>query len=45
MPWYMVFGRITYKIAGGTDKILPRDVKRVDVYVNGVYQRTLILNA
>ena len=38
-------GRITYKITGGTDKILPRDVKRVDVYVNGAYIRTLNLPA
>ena len=38
-------GRITYKISGGGDKILPRDVKRVDVYVNGVYKRTLNLPA
>ena len=38
-------GRITYKIAGGDDKILPRDVKRVNVYVNGVLQRTLNLPA
>ena len=38
-------GRITYKIAGGDDKILPRDVKRVNVYVNGILQRTLNLPA
>lgn len=38
-------GKITYKISNGGDKILPRDVKRVDVYVNGVYQRTLNLPA
>ncbi len=38
-------GRITYKIAPGADKILPRDVKRVEVYVNGVYIRTLNLPA
>ena len=38
-------GRITYKISGGSDKILPRDVKRVDVYVNGAYVRTLNLPA
>ena len=38
-------GKITYKIANGGDKILPRDVKRVDVYVNGVYHRTLNLPA
>ena len=38
-------GKITYKINGSGDKILPRDVKRVDVYVNGVFQRTLNLPA
>ena len=38
-------GRVTYKINGNTDKILPRDVKRVDVYVNGVFNRTLNLPA
>lgn len=38
-------GRITYKISNGSDKILPRDVKRVDVYVNGVFVRTLNLPA
>lgn len=38
-------GRVTYKISGGGDKILPRDVKRVDVYVNGILQRTLNLPA
>ena len=38
-------GRVTYKISGGGDKILPRDIKRVDVYVNGVYKRTLNLPA
>ena len=38
-------GKITYKISSGSDKILPRDVKRVDVYVNGVFNRTLNLPA
>ena len=38
-------GKITYKVAPGSDKILPRDVKRVDVYVNGAYVRTLNLPA
>ena len=38
-------GRVTYKINGNADKILPRDVKRVDVYVNGVFNRTLNLPA
>ena len=38
-------GIVTYKISGNTDKILPRDVKRVDVFVNGAFQRTLNLPA
>ena len=38
-------GKITYKISSGGDKILPRDVKRVDVYINGVFNRTLNLPA
>ena len=38
-------GKITYKISSGSDKILPRDVKRVDVYVNGAFIRTLNLPA
>jgi len=38
-------GKITYKVAAGGDKILPRDVKRVDVYVNGAFVRTLNLPA
>lgn len=38
-------GKITYKVAAGSDRILPRDIKRVDVYVNGVYTRTLNLPA
>ena len=39
-------GRVTYKISAGCgDKILPRDVKRVDVFVNGTYARTLNLPA
>ena len=38
-------GKVSYKISSGGDKILPRDVKRVDVYVNGVFQRTLNLPA
>jgi len=38
-------GKITFKVATGGDKILPRDVKRVDVFVNGAYVRTLNLPA
>ena len=38
-------GQITYKIASGADKIIPRDIKRVDVYVNNAYIRTLNLPA
>lgn len=38
-------GRISYKISAGGDKILPRDIKRVDVYVNGAFIRTLNLPA
>ena len=36
-------GKITYKVA--SDRILPRDIKRVDVYVNGNFIRTLNLPA
>ena len=36
-------GKITYKIAGGNDKITARDIKRVELYVNGVLNRTLNL--
>ena len=36
-------GKITYKIVQGADKIVPRDIKRVDVYVNNVFVRTLNL--
>ena len=38
-------GRISYKISSANDKIIPRDIKRVDVYVNGSYIRTLNLPA
>ena len=27
-------GEVTYKIVQGADKIIPRDIKRVDIYVN-----------
>ena len=38
-------GKITYKIVNGGDKILPRDIKRVDLYVNGILSRSLNLPA
>ena len=38
-------GEVTYKIVQGADKIVPRDIKRVDVYVNNAYIRTLNLPA
>ena len=38
-------GNITYKISSNTDRIMPRDIKRVDIYVNGNYARTLNLPA
>lgn len=36
-------GKVTYKITQGGDKIIPRDIKRVDVYVNDSFVRTLNL--
>ena len=36
-------GNIEYKIVQGGDKIVPRDIKRVDVYVNNAFVRTLNL--
>lgn len=36
-------GKITYKVANGGDKILPRDIKRIDVYVNNAFVKTLNL--
>ena len=38
-------GKITYKIVQGADKIVPRDIKRVDVYVNNAFVKTLNLPA
>ena len=38
-------GQITYKVVQGGDKIAPRDIKRVDVYVNDAFVRTLNLPA
>ena len=38
-------GKVTYKITQGADKIIPRDIKRIDVYVNDAFVRTLNLPA
>ena len=38
-------GKITYKIVQGGEKIMPRDIKRIDVYVNNSFVRTLNLPA
>ena len=38
-------GKITYKITQGADKITPRDIKRIDVYVDNAFVRTLNLPA
>ena len=38
-------GKISYKIVQGADKIVPRDIKRVDVYVNNAFVKTLNLPA
>ena len=38
-------GKISYKFAQGADKINPRDIKRVEVYVNNAYVKTLNLPA
>ena len=38
-------GKVTYKIVQGADKIVPRDIIRVDVYVNKAFVRTLNLPA
>ena len=38
-------GEVSYKIVQGADKIVPRDIKRVDVYVNNAFVRTLNLPA
>lgn len=38
-------GKITYKIVQGAEKITPRDIKRIDVYVNNSFVRTLNLPA
>lgn len=36
-------GKVSYKVVQGGDKIVPRDIKRVDVYVNDAFVRTLNL--
>ncbi len=36
-------GKITYKVVSGGDKVVPRDIKRVDVYVNNAFVRSLNL--
>ena len=36
-------GKISYKIVQGADKIVPRDIKRVDIYVNNAFVKTLNL--
>ena len=36
-------GKVTYKITSGTDKIVPRDIKRIDVYVNNAFIKSLNL--
>ena len=36
-------GKITYKIVQGGEKIIPRDIKRIDVYVNDSFVKTLNL--
>ena len=38
-------GEVSYKIVQGADKIVPRDIKRVDIYVNNAFIRTLNLPA
>ena len=36
-------GKVTYKITQGADKIVPHDIKRVDIYVNNAFVKTLNL--
>ena len=36
-------GEISYKFVQGAEKIVPRDIKRVDIYVNKAYIKTLNL--
>lgn len=36
-------GKVSYKITQGGDKIVPRDIKRVDVFVDGTFIKSLNL--
>ena len=36
-------GKVNYKIVSGADKIVPRDIKRVDIYVNNAFIKSLNL--
>ena len=36
-------GKVTYKITSGADKIVPRDIKRIDIYVNNAFVKSLNL--
>ncbi|MCQ2739828.1 MAG: flagellar basal body P-ring formation chaperone FlgA [bacterium] len=36
-------GNVTYKITQGGDKIVARDIKRVDIYVNGAFVKNINL--
>lgn len=36
-------GKVSYKITSGADKVVPRDIKRVDVYVNNAFVKSLNL--
>ena len=36
-------GKVEYKISQGGDKIIPRDIKRIDVFVNNAFVKTLNL--
>ena len=38
-------GKVSYKIVQGGDRVVPRDIKRVDVYVNDAFVKTLNLPA
>ena len=38
-------GKISYKIVQGAEKIIPRDIKRIDIYVDNAFIRTLNLPA
>ena len=38
-------GKISYKVVQGADKIIPRDIKRIDIYVNNAFVKSLNLPA